>query len=185
MHTAALKVEKDTCPTEFKAVIIYDDIGHAARAAAALERATASAGPDLNCDLKLWRLEALEHPTQSAICMAVAANANLIVFALHDEPPSLEALLDWLADWAANRRIEDAAVTSLGPAVDTAMPLQIGLDRFARRHGLAFFGADEARGDEAWEAGLREQWRRSPQAGSRPWPAAEPMPAASHWGIND
>lgn len=180
MKTTAMKEDEDSFPAAFKAVVIYDDVGHASRAAAALERAASCADPALKCDLKLWRLEALGQPTQAAICLAVAADANLILFALHGEPPSLEELLDWLEDWAANRRREDTAVTVLGPEPNAAAPLRNELERFARRRGLAFLGADEA-----WENGFQSPTRPDPPAGPETFPLAEPMPAVSHWGIND
>ena len=122
----------------------------------------------MKCDLKLWRLEALGQPAQAAVCMAVAANANLVVLALHGEPPSLEELLDWLEDWAANRRIEDAAVTVLGPEADTTVVLRNALERFAWRRGLAFLGRRKRGrmrlGRAPFESGTARvrRWNRSP-----------------------
>jgi hypothetical protein len=185
MKTIAVKEDEDSSPAAFKAVVFYDDISQAARAAASLERAAAGADPALKCDLKLWRLEALGQPAQAAVCMAVAANANLMVLALHGEPPSLEELLDWLEDWAANRRIEDAAVTVLGPEADTTVVLRNALERFAWRRGLAFLGTNEAWEDGAWEGGFRATPRPSPPTEQVPHPTAEPAPVSNHWGIND
>jgi len=53
MKTIAVKEVENSIPAAFKAVVIYDDINCAARAAAALERAAAGADPAMKCDLKL------------------------------------------------------------------------------------------------------------------------------------
>jgi hypothetical protein len=173
MNTIAVEEDESSVNAAFKAVIIYDDISYAARAAAALERAAAGADPGMKCDLKIWRLEALRQPTQAAICLAVAADANLVLFALNERHPPRKTLLNWLKDWAANRKIKDAAVTLLGPLAAAATPLRNEIEYFARRHGLAFLGADET-----WEEGAAA-------VDFGPQPALETAPVTSHWGIND
>lgn len=184
MKTIAVKEDEDLFPVAFKAVVVYDDISHAARAAASLERAAAGADPAMKCDLKLWRLEALQPPARFAITIAVAADANLIAFALNDAQSPPAGLLEWLECWSANRRIHDAAVTLLGPEADAAAPLQKELEQFAKQHGLAFFRAIEAWEDGTDAAGERAPSFREPLAEPVALPL-EPMPAASHWGIND
>ena len=182
MKTSAVEQVEDFPGPTFMSVIFYDDISHAARVAAAMERAAASADPDMNCDLKFWRLEALHLPEQSAICMAVAADANVITLALRGAPPSLEELLE---DWAANRRTADAAVILLGPETDATAPLRVELDRFARRHGLACLDANQAWNNGVWNAGSRAQPHQGPTSEPAPRSVAESMQAVSHWGIND
>jgi hypothetical protein len=185
MNTIAAKEDENFSNAAFKAVIIYDDIGQASRAAASLERATADADPAMNCDLKLWRVEALRQPTQAAICMAVAADANLVLFALNERHPPRKALLNWLKDWAANRTVHEAAVTLLGPLADAATPLRNEIEYFARRHGLAFLGVDETSdiGPAPVDFGPQPDWGKPAEPGSPPM--LEPAPATSHWGINE
>lgn len=169
----------------FKAVIIYDDVGRAARAVALLERAAARADAALKCDVKLWRVDALRQPTLAAITNAVAADASVVLFALDGVHAPADELLHWLKDWSANRQIEDAAIVLYEPEADAGALLRNGLEQLAGNRGLAFFGAGEAGTDEAVERGIYPPPRREPQAEPDPFPPAEPMPAASHWGIND
>ena len=157
MKTNAVKREEDSPDPAFKAVIIYDDIGHAARAAALLERVAVGADEALKCDVKLWRLDALWQPTLAAITNAVAADANLIMFALGGIHAPPAELLNWLERWSANRRIKDVAVTLLGAEETAATPLWNELERFARRRGLAFFGAREAWDDQTVSPGISPQ----------------------------
>ena len=185
MKTSAVEQVEDFPGPTFKAVIFYDDISHAARVAAAMERAATSADPDMNCDLKFWRLEALHLPEQSAICMAVAADANVITLALRGAPPLLEELLEWLEDWAVNRRTADAAVTLLGPETDATVPLRVELERFARRHGLACLDANQAWNNGVWNTSSRAHPQQSPATEPAPLSIEESMQAVSHWGIND
>jgi hypothetical protein len=96
-----------------KAVIIYDDFDAAAQAAVLLERVARRAGEAIKWDIKPWQRDVLKQPTLAALTIAVAANADLIMLALHRThfPPA--GLLDWLKTWAEHRRIEDAAVLVL------------------------------------------------------------------------
>src|SRR5690348_6453428 len=161
MKTNAVKPQEHFPDPAFKAVIIYDDIGSAARATALLERVADRVDGALKCDVKLWRLDALWQPTLAAITNAVAADAGLILFVLNGSRPPRADLLNWLERWSANRRIKDAAVALFGTEEDSAAPLRSELERFARRRGLAFFGAgQEAWDDEAFEPGIfpRPHW---------------------------
>ncbi len=184
MNSVAGEAEEIFLNPVFKAVIIYDDVGCAARATTLLERVADRADGAMKCDIKLWRLDVLWQPTLAAITNAVATDANLILFALGGSHPPPEELLKWLEHWSAHRRILDVAVALFGPETDAATPLWHELERFARRRGLLFFGAAEAWDDEALAAGIRMR---------PPWDAAaleslslvEPAPATSHWGIND
>ncbi len=185
MKTIAVKEDESFSNAAFKAVIIYNDIGQASRAAASLERATADADPAMNCDLKLWRLEALRQPTQAAICLAVAADANLVLFALNERHPPRKALLNWLKHWAANRKVNDAAVTLVGPGPEAGTPLRNEIEFLARRHGLAFLGVDETSdlGPAPADAGSQPDWGKPVEHESPS--ALEPATVTSHWGIND
>ena len=96
-----------------RAVIIYDEFDSAAHATALLERVGRRVSEAIKWDIKPWRCDVLQQPTLAALTIAVAANADLIVLALHRThfpPPQLVA---WLKNWAQHRRVEDAAVLTL------------------------------------------------------------------------
>ena len=125
-----------------KAVIIYDEFDSAACATALLERVALNAGEAIKWDIKPWRCDVLQQPTLAALTIAVAANADLIVLALHRThfPPA--GLLDWLKNWAQHRRIEDAAVLTLH--ADTGShPSNAwnGIKAFVERQHLTFLGS--------------------------------------------
>lgn len=167
-----------------KAVVIYDDAGYAARATAFLERAGVGADQAMHWEVKSWRLEVLRQPALAIIPLAVAADANLIVLALNGTSPPLEELLNWLEHWAANRHVEDAAVTLLGPATDADVLLRNELARFARRRGLTYWDARGAGDDDEW-AGLQPPSHEEPLDAPKLRLLAETAPAPDHWGIND
>ena len=112
MNTAA-KPKANLPGATLKAVIIYDDFDSATRATALLERVALRVDAAIKWDIKPWRSEVLKQPTLAALTVAVAANADLMVLALdyaHPPPPEVP---HWLKNWAAHRRIRDAAVLAL------------------------------------------------------------------------
>lgn len=184
MSAVAIRNDGIVSGAAFKAVMFYDDIGYASQAATSLER-TLCTGEETTWDVKSWRLDALWEPTQVAITTAIAADSNLIVFALSDTHPPLDGLLNWLERWSANRRVKDAAVTLLDSLADAGAPLHDELERFARRHGLTFLDAGQAWHDEGLASGTGRQRLRHPLGIFEPPPLVEPEPAPDHWGIND
>lgn len=185
MKTIAVENEENFSSPVFKAVIIYDDVGHAARATALLERVADRTDGAMKCDVKLWRLDALWQPTLAAITNAVAADANLILFALNGDHPPQADVLNWLERWSAHRTNKDVAIALFGAEADDSALLANELERFAQRRGLAFFGARQAWENEAYVPGffLRPHW--AAPGGPEPAAFAESLPAESHWGIND
>ncbi|HEX5398606.1 MAG TPA: hypothetical protein VFY06_06100 [Verrucomicrobiae bacterium] len=184
MSAIATKNDEIFSAAAFKAVIFYDDPGCAARAATSLERAL-HASDETSWDVKSWRLDALRQPPLSVVTIAIAADANLIVFALNDAHPPLDELFNWLEDWSARRHVEDAAVTLLDAFAEPAVPLQNELERFARQHGLAFLGAGQAWTDRALTSGYPWQPHLHPLGALKSPPLVEPEPAPDPWGIND
>jgi hypothetical protein len=71
----------------------------------------------------------------------VAANADLIVLALnHNHPPPPE-LPDWLNNWAAHRRIKDAAVLALHTGASHSQPNSWkDIKTLVKAHELTFLG---------------------------------------------
>jgi hypothetical protein len=139
----------------------------------------------MSWDVRSWRLDALRQPALAIITLAVAADANLNVFALNNAHPPLEELLNWLEHGSANRRVDEAAVTLLGPEADADAPLRNELARFARRRGLAYWDADGAWGDEVPAARMHPQTHGEPKAARKLRLLAKTAPVHGHWGINE
>ncbi len=124
-----------------KAVIIYDDFDSAAHATALLERVSRRVDEAMKWDIKPWRGDVLKQPTLAALTVAVAANADLIVLALnHTHPPPPE-LPDWLKNWAAHRRIKDAAVVALHTGTSRSQSKSWNeIKTLVEAHNLTFLG---------------------------------------------
>jgi len=130
--------------TVLRAVIIYDEFDSAAHATALLERVGRRVSEAIKWDLKPWRYDVLRQPALAALTIAVAANADLIVLALHRThfPPA--ELLEWLTNWAQHRRIEDAAVLMLHAETgDQRSKAWNEIKLFAVMHHLTFLGSHE------------------------------------------
>lgn len=184
MNTMAAS-EESFSNAALKAVILYDELVFAGQATALLERAAVRAGDDAQWDVKSWHLDVVRQPSLAAVTLAVAANADVILFApgeTHAPPP---ALRDWMERWAANRRHADAAVMLLGPEGKTARRWRNELEHFARRHGLTFLNGPQAVVDANPDSLVHLQWPRKPEAPTALSPFMEPLPAPGHWGIND
>jgi hypothetical protein len=133
---------KENLPgTILKAVIIYDDFDSATHATALLERVALRVDKTIKWDIKPWRSDVLKQPTLAALTVAVAANADLIVLALnHIHPPPPE-LPDWLKNWAAHRRIKDAAVLALPADASRSRPKSWNeIKTLVEAHDLTFLG---------------------------------------------
>jgi hypothetical protein len=127
-----------------KALIIYDDLTSATRAAAALKRAALRANVSADWDIKPWRTDALKFPSAADKALVEAADADLIILAgpqAHSLPTWLE---QWLRCWVIRRNIEDAALAVLydesGILVAPGAP---HLSQFAEVHGLSLITENE------------------------------------------
>jgi hypothetical protein len=123
-----------------KALIIYDDLTGATRAATALKRAAWRANVSADWDIKPWRTDALKLPLIADKALIEAADADLIVLAgaqAHSLPTWLE---EWLRCWVIRRNIEDAALAVLDDESGGVLvvPDAPHLSQFAERHGLSF-----------------------------------------------
>jgi hypothetical protein len=187
MSMIAVKDEKEeNLPdADLKAVILHDDSDFAGRATALLERAAARAGEGTKWDVKSWHWDVLKQPALAAVTLTVAADADLILFALgevHLPPPEV---WDWLERWAANRRHADAAVMLLGPEGNASRRLRNKLERFAKRRGVAFLGGRKTEDDKAANSIIPLRPRRETLVAPTVPSFVEPLTAPSHWGIND
>jgi hypothetical protein len=184
MSRIALK-EEHFPETALKAVILYDDSVLAERAAASLERAAARAGEGLRWDVKSWHLEAVTEPSLAAVTLAVAAGADVILFAVGETPAPPAELLDWMERWAAYRRHADAALMLFSLNNQTSGRWRSELERFAVRYGLTFLDEQHLRSNPDGEAIVPLSEYREPMPLPIPISPMEPLPAPAHWGIND
>jgi len=183
---SATAIPNNASATVLKAVIIYDDFDSATRATALLERVGRRADEAIQWDLKPWRFEVLKRPALAALTVAVAANADLIVLALGRKDSTRAELLDWLKNWAENRRIADAALLAL-PSGEFPTPSASWdeLAAFAEAQGLMFLDPNGV-GHDGNRAPHDGRWRRrSVTARPARMADADRLPLPSHWGINE
>jgi hypothetical protein len=129
-----------------KALIIYDDFAGAARASAALQRATWIANFNADWDIRPWRTDVLRVASAADEALIEAADADLIVFAGFAAYSLPTWLTEWLKRWVMRREIEDVALAMIRgmDAGTLAVPVVAQLSRFAVRHGLSFILGKEA-----------------------------------------
>jgi len=127
-----------------KALIIYDDFAGAARAGAALQRATWSANVNADWDIRPWRTDVLRVASAADEALKEAADADLIVFAGSGAYSLPAWLKEWLKRWVMRRQFEDVALAMIRGAGTLAVPAVAQLRRFAARHGLSFILGKEA-----------------------------------------
>jgi hypothetical protein len=175
MHMNMVTAHKEVIPrTVLKAVIIYDDFDSAAHATTLVERVALRADAAIKWDIKPWRRDVLKQPALAALTIAVAANADLIVLALHRTHVPPAELLDWLKNWAEHRRIEDAAVLTLH--ADTGSHSAKAWNKIkevVESHHLTFLGSHKVsthNGSAAFTQRLQQ--RKQPIT-----PSARPSPA--------
>jgi hypothetical protein len=148
-----------------KALIIYDDLTGATRAAVALKRATWRANVSADWDIKPWRMDALKFPSVAGKALIEAVDADLIVLAgpqAHSLPTWLE---EWLRCWVIRRNIEDAALAVLFDESGGVLvvPDAPHLSQFAAEHGLSLITENETT--------PKDQTLSTPRAQStRTWP---------------
>lgn len=183
---SVIAIRNNSSATVLKAVIIYDDFDSATRATALLERVARGMDEAIKWDIKPWKFEVLKQPALAALTVAVAANADLIVLALCRKDSTQVELLDWLKNWAENRRIADAALLAL-PSDEHPTPSAPWdeLGAFTKAHGLIYLEQNGV-GHDGNRAPFDSRWRRR-FVTPRPtrMAAASRLPLPSHWGINE
>jgi hypothetical protein len=122
------------------AVIIYDEPSCAVTARTTLE-AAAQRAESVRWEVRPWCREILMlSPAMAAQAKTEAAEAHLIVLALRQPGVLTQCLLDWLDEWAACRKVQNAALAvwdarNGNRLAEVAPP---DLSAFAARHGLSF-----------------------------------------------
>jgi hypothetical protein len=190
MHMNTVTAHKEVIPRAvLKAVIIYDDFDSAAHATTLLERVAMRADEAIKWDIKPWRCDVLKQPTLAALTIAVAANADLIVLALHRTLVPPAELLDWLKNWAEHRRIEDAAVLTLhGDSGSPSLKAWNEIKAFVESHHLTFLGSHKVstntnNGSAAFTHRL--QPRKQPSAPAPRPSTADRLSVTPHWEITE
>jgi len=172
-----------------KALIIYDDLTGATRAAAALKSAAWRANVSAGWDIRPWRTDALKFPSVADKALIEAADADLIVLAgpqAHSLPTWLE---EWLRCWVIRRNIVDAALAVLydesgGVLVATDAP---HLSQFAERHGLSLITENETSPkDQTLSTRRAQSARRRPVFPTSETAVPVPIPSSyRNLGINN
>ncbi len=149
------------------AVMIYNDSACAAKAKVMLERAAHRADAALPWTVKPWRLDMLMPSLSADAALADAAEAHLILLVLRHPllfPPWLR---DWLAQWAARRQVQDAALALWDGGDGDTLPAAAApdLSRFAERHGLSFIFGGGGPAEDQSAAGFSH--RRAPVIANR------------------
>jgi len=118
--------------------------------------------------------------------VAVAANADLIVLALGSKDSTRAELLNWLKNWAENRRIADAALLAL-PSGEFPTPSASWdeLAAFAEAQGLMFLDPNGVGHDGNRTPHDGRSRKRSVTARPAQMADADRLPLPSHWGINE
>jgi hypothetical protein len=122
-----------------EAVIIYEDLDVASRAIARLDNASHGEDDVTRWGLKWWRLDALNAQPAAEQALTESRDAHLMVLAVHDQAEISAALLRWLENWAARRRVQDAALAVFDGASSKTLSLAASpeLSAFAARNGLS------------------------------------------------
>src|SRR5260221_12964760 len=118
-----------------KALIVYDDATCAAATNAILHRAADRADISVKWDVRPWRLNMLRFTPTAEEIMSDAADAHLIVFAIHKTQSLPAWLMKWLERWALLRRTPGAALAIIGCGTAEA---SVEMRQFACRFGLSF-----------------------------------------------
>jgi hypothetical protein len=121
-----------------KALIIYDNINSALKAANALRTVADDVGTHGVWTINLWRENVMKFPSLADEALKEALDADLLVFAGVQICSLPRWLKDWMERWVANRRIPDAAIAVIDDAANglsSAVHFS-ELSRFAHRHHL-------------------------------------------------
>ena len=170
-----------------KAVIIYDDFDSATHATALLERVARRVDEAIKWDLKPWKSDVLKQPTLAALTVAVAANADLIVLALNHAHPPPPELPDWLKNWAAHRRIKDAAVVALYTGTSRSQSKSLNeIKTLVEVHDLTFMDGHHVWKKNSPAPSVHRLQQRKQLVPPVPRPSfAEQLPVPHHWGTNE
>jgi hypothetical protein len=137
-----LDIPRRSSDSNMKAVIIYDDLPSATKGYATLQRVGLRLDVRVRWAITPWRVDIMKEATAAKNALIDAQDAHLIVFAGRSAQSIPSGLRHWLEQWAALRRIPNAAVAVIpdNNARLAARKLYI----FVQQHGVAFIGNERA-----------------------------------------
>jgi hypothetical protein len=164
------------------AIIFYENATNAIQAKTLFERAAHRADFALQWLIKPWRLDMLSAPLAADMAMRDALDAHLILFGLLNPRCFPSFLSAWLENWAARRRVQNAAlaVWDFGNGDVLSGVVAPELSRFAENYGLSFILGNPGQSEVSRFA--RPRLDSTPNRWARPLTA--PIPYYRH-GINE
>jgi hypothetical protein len=172
-----------------KALIIYDNFPLAAKANAMLQRATHTADTTIYWNMRPWRVDELRLPPEADEALTEAMDAHLILLASHRAQSLPSWLHRWLEQWAACRKIKNAALAVISDQRSETLLMSATKEllQFAVRHGLEFIANGETAVEGRWTFFSRS-FHKGNQLSSSIQPnlldVAE-VNSVRHWGINE
>jgi hypothetical protein len=138
LNTIEARTE-DPFDPPMKAVILYDTVDFAVKAASMLTHATRRANQATYWHVAPWRMDVLRLPPAAEAALTEAAAAHLIVLPARGTQILAAWLVEWLERWATNRQVKEAALAVCDADDDplrAAVPTS-ALAQFAARHGVS------------------------------------------------
>jgi len=128
-------------------VILYDRPDAGRRAMNQLRKVNDQLPEGLDLQVRLWRLEAVLHPTAAATARGDLATADLLVLALDDDGSLNTKVCERLQELVHQMRGQDAAVAVLANNDAATMPSRFDfLHHAAEEAGLGFLFPSASRG---------------------------------------
>jgi CRISPR/Cas system CMR subunit Cmr4 (Cas7 group RAMP superfamily) len=134
-------------PVQMRAVIISDDLVFAATAATSLARVGHQTGVNVQWSIKCWPVNVLNDTALAEKALVETLDAHLILFPARSAQSVPSWVCSWLERWAAQRRIQTAALGVINDSTEPTTEVDPELSRIIRQHDLSFI-IDEERADQ-------------------------------------
>jgi hypothetical protein len=151
---------KQSSPTPFNVLIMYEDFGTGKRAKRGLDCVAEELGNDFEFRHTMWRLDILQDPKLNILAAPALAEADLLIISLRAEgqiPAKIRVLIDM---WLAEKINRDGALVALfeAKASETRGSVYACLANLARRHGLDFLVQTVGEPENQEEPSLKLVW---------------------------
>jgi len=171
------------------ALIIYDKCDFAAKAKEMLERVAHRMAESTHWSVKPWRADMLKLPLAAEAALTEAAEAHLILLAVHQVQSLLPGLVDWLERWAKCRQVPEAAlaVWNGGNTGTPSARAEPELSQFTGRYGLSLIFGGNPLGEDKSAMFVRDLHEREVSLTPTLHHILERPVRESyqHWGINE
>ena len=147
-------------PTSFKVVIMYEDFGTGTRAKKGLDYLAEELGNDLEFRHSMWRLDVLQEPKLNVMAAPAFAEADLLIVSLRGErqlPAKIRAIIDERLAQTANHECALVALFESTPSA-TRSSVYACLANLAREHRLDFFEQALSDAEDRAEPSLKLVW---------------------------